>query len=87
VGNGILYSSFFPGEHSETGKEVLAAISDLTQSARKLGGFLLVESGPVEVRQAYDPVSQRSDYVLMRCLKKTFDPRNILNPGKVVGTI
>ena len=87
VGNGILYPSFFPGEHSETAKEILAAISDLTHSARKMGGFLLVESGPAGVRQAYDPVSQRSDYVLMKCLKQTFDPKNILNPGKVVGTI
>ncbi len=87
VGNGILYPRFFPREHSETGKEVLAAISDLTQSAKRLGGFLLVESGPVEAKQANDPISQRSDYVLMRCLKQTFDPRNILNPGKVVRTI
>ncbi len=62
---------------------MLAAIADLVQGADKLSGFFLVESGPTEIRQAYDLVSQRSDYELMRRLKRTFDPKNIFNPGKI----
>ena len=87
VGSGILHSSLFPEEHNARGSEVVAGIADLVQSADKLGGFFLVESGPAEVRQAYDLVSQRSDYELMRRLKRTFDPKNIFNPGKVVRTL
>ena len=63
---------------------MLALVSDLIQSANKLGGFFLVESGPPEIRQAYDFISQRSDYGLMKRLKQTLDPNSILNPGKVL---
>ncbi len=83
VGNGILYPRLFTEEHNAGDNEVPAAIAELVQGADKLGGFFLVESGPTEVRQAYDLVSQRSDYELMRRLKRTFDPKNIFNPGKV----
>ena len=87
VGSGILYPRLFREEHNAQDSEVLAAIADLVQSADKLGGFFLVESGSPEVRQAYDLVSQRSDYELMRRLKRTFDPKNIFNPGKIVRTL
>jgi len=83
VGNGILYSLISPKKNTQ-GSEVLSAIADLVQSADKLGGFFLVESGTPEVRQAYDVISQRSDYELMKRLKQTFDPNNILNPDKIV---
>ena len=83
VGNGILYPALFAQDNAEE-SEVLAAIADLVQSATKLGGFFLVESGSPEIRQAYDLVCQRSDYELMRRLKQTFDPNNIFNPGKMV---
>ena len=87
VGSGILYPRFFTEEQDARNDEVLAAIADLIQSADKLGGFFLVESGSPEVRQAYDLVSQRSDDELMRRLKRTFDPKNIFNPGKIVRTL
>jgi len=86
VGSGILRPKFFLRQHSDRDSTVLAAIADLVQSTDKLGGFFLVEGGPQEIRQAYDPVSQRSDYELMRCLKRSFDPKNIFNPGKMVRT-
>jgi len=87
VGNGILYPTLFTEERNARDSKVLAVITELVQSADKLGGFFLVESGPPEVRQAYDLVSQRSDYKLMRRLKQTFDPKNIFNPGKLVRTL
>ncbi len=84
AGNGILYASIFPEEHNIQDSQVLAALSELVRSASKLGGFFMVEKGPVEMRQAYDPLRQRSDYELMKRLKRAFDPRNIFNPGKLV---
>ena len=87
AGNGILYTSLFPGENDTRNIKLLATIADLVQSAAKLGGFFLVESGSPEIRQAYDLVSQRSDYERMKRLKQSFDPKNILNPGKMARAI
>ena len=83
AGNGILYTSLFPGENDTRNIKLLATIADLVQSAAKLDGFFLVESGSPEIRQAYDLISQRGDYILMKRLKRSFDPKNILNPGKL----
>jgi len=83
AGNGILYPALFSKNPDAQDNKMLAAIVDLVQSANKLGGFFLVESGPPEIRQAFDPISQRSDYGLMKHLKQTFDPQNIFNPGKI----
>ena len=87
VGNGILYPVLFSDGHNAQDSEMLTAIADLIQSADKLGGVFLIESGPLEVRQAYDLISQRSDYGLMRRLKQTLDPQNLFNPGKIVRTL
>jgi glycolate oxidase len=87
AGNGILYPVFSTEEQNTDNSEIQTAIAELVQSAEKLGGFLLVESGPREIRQAFDVFSRRSDYELMRQLKQTFDPNNILNPGKIVRTL
>ena len=86
AGSGILHPKFLLREHSDYDSTVLAAIAELVQSTDKLGGFFLVESGPQEIRQAYDLTSQRSDYELMRRLKQSFDPNNIFNPGKMIRT-
>ena len=84
AGNGILYPALFSKNHDAQDDEMLAALTNLVQSANKLGGFFLIENGPPEIRQAFDPVSQRSDYGLMKRLKQTLDPQNIFNPGKIV---
>jgi len=84
AGNGILYPTLFSKNHNTQNNEMLALVADLIQSAAKLGGFFLVESGPPEIRQAYDFISQRSDYGLMKRLKQALDPQSILNPGKVI---
>ncbi len=87
AGSGVLYVNLSPGKHDTQDDEVLATIAELVQCANQLGGFFLVESGPPEIRQAYDPVCRRSDYELMRRLKHSFDPGNILNPGKLVRSL
>lgn len=86
VGSGILYLALFAKDNAQQG-EVLVATANLAQSADRLGGFFVAESGPPEARQACDLVSQRSDYKLMRRLKRALDPQNIFNPGKMVRTL
>ncbi|MFC2047528.1 FAD-linked oxidase C-terminal domain-containing protein [Chloroflexota bacterium] len=86
VGSGILYPNFFL-EYNDWDNEVPRAIADVGQSAEKLGGFFLVESGPPQIREAYDIISQRSDYELMKRLKRILDPNIIFNPGKVVRSL
>ncbi|MFC1937391.1 FAD-binding oxidoreductase, partial [Chloroflexota bacterium] len=85
MGNGILYPAISAGKRTPEGG-LAAAITELAQSAERLGGFFLMENGPAEIRGSYDPVSRRSDYELMRNLKRTLDPQRIFNPGKVVRT-
>ena len=88
AGSGILYPALFAeGQGAQNGKKALAAVADLIQSAGRLGGFFLVERGSPEVRQAYDLISQRSDYELMKRLKRSLDRKNIFNPGKLVRTL
>ena len=87
AGNGILYPTLFSNGYNAQNNEMLTAIANLVQSANKLGGVFLVESGPLEVRQTYDLISRRSDYGLMRRLKQTLDPQNLFNPGKIVRTL
>ncbi len=82
--SGVLYPTFFSKSRDTQDNKILAVAADLIQSADTLGGFFLIESGPPEVRQAYDPVSQRSDYELMKRLKRALDPQSILNPGKII---
>lgn len=80
LGNGILYPTL--ADTNITSQ--LTAVTELSASAAKLGGFFTVESGPLEVRQASDLCRTRRDYELMKRLKSAFDPRNIFNPGKVI---
>jgi FAD/FMN-containing dehydrogenase len=84
AGNGILYPTLSSKNHHKQNNEMLALVADLIQRANTLGGFFMVESGPPEIRQAYDFISQRSDYGLMKRLKQALDPQSILNPGKVI---
>lgn len=72
-------------EQMSLGEMCLSRLFDLTLS---LGGTLSGEHGIGLVKQPYidreiDPVTLE----LMRCIKRQFDPRNILNPGKVFPSI
>ncbi len=78
-GNGILYPYFTAGD-----TDIARIISDMKQAAEGLGGFFIVEAAPLRVRKDISVLSHRSDYPLMKRLKKAFDPNNILNPGKLI---
>jgi glycolate oxidase len=76
----ILYDGYDP----EDVKRMEAATSDLFQLAIDLEGTLTGEHGIGLSKAPYmdlehDPVAMD----VMRTIKKTFDPNNILNPGKM----
>jgi len=71
-----------PDEYSSTGETITGAIYDLVA---ELGGSFSAEHGIGQLKRAYLPVYRAGpEYDLMRTLKKTLDPANILNPGKVI---
>ncbi|OLE53573.1 MAG: hypothetical protein AUG51_11940 [Acidobacteria bacterium 13_1_20CM_3_53_8] len=66
--------------------EVEAAIASLTRlrnTAKKLGGALVIEQAPTEIKNAVDAwgaLGAKAE--LMRRIKAELDPKNILSPGR-----
>lgn len=88
VGDGSLhYNVALPGELSpaagaETGQRLTAAIYALVD---ELGGSFSAEHGVGRAKKEYlAQYRGGSEIGLMRALKRTLDPMNILNPGKVI---
>ena len=88
VGDGnLLYNvslphSIEPEEFSKEGDRITEAIYDLVA---ELGGSFSAEHGVGQLKRAYLPKYRAGpEYQLMRTLKQTLDPANILNPGKVI---
>jgi FAD/FMN-containing dehydrogenase len=79
-GNGILYTYL-----TDEAEKLLNITGVLKKVAAGLGGFFLVESAPLSFRKEMTVLPPRSDYRLMRRLRTEFDPRNILNRGRLVG--
>lgn len=56
------------------------------ESATRCGGTLVVETAPENVRAQLDPWGPpREDFFLMEKLKRSFDPKRLLNRGRYVG--
>jgi FAD/FMN-containing dehydrogenase len=81
VGDGNLhYNVALPA--GADGEVVTAAIYELTH---ELGGSFSAEHGVGRLKRQYLPKYRgASEIELMRTLKKALDPKNILNPGKVI---
>ena len=71
-----------PEDRLNDGERITGAIYDLVA---ELGGSFSAEHGVGQLKRPY-LAHYRSgpEYDLMRMLKKTLDPANILNPGKVI---
>jgi glycolate oxidase FAD binding subunit len=60
--------------------------ASLRQSARRHGGYLIVESAPAAWKSAHDVWGPPpAGYDLMKGIKTAFDPRRLLAPGRFVG--
>ncbi len=79
-GSGILYTYL-----TDEVEKLVNVTGVLKKAAAGLGGFFLVESAPLSFRKEMSVLPPRSDYRLMRRLRTEFDPRNVLNRGRLVG--
>jgi len=71
-----------PEDRQIDGERITSAIYDLVA---EFGGSFSAEHGVGQLKRPYLARYRRGpEYDLMRMLKKTLDPANILNPGKVI---
>ncbi len=88
-GNGILYSYVMVDKNGRSKTETLVKlIKKLTSEAMKNEGNLVVESSPFSIKKKVDVWGKsRTDYQVMRRIKREVDPSNVLNPGRFLGGI
>jgi glycolate oxidase len=87
AGDGNLHVNILRGDLSESdwSQEVPKGIREIFLFVKSVGGTISGEHGIGLVQRPYlDIVFSKTELKLMRQIKKVFDPRGILNPGKVV---
>lgn len=86
AGDGNLHVNIIKGELSEDfwNQELATAIRELFTEVIKMGGTISGEHGIGLVQKPYmDLAFSETGLELMRGIKKIFDPKGILNPGKI----
>jgi len=86
AGDGNLHVNILRDEMCEEdwNKTVKVGIRELFERVKKLGGTISGEHGIGLVQRDYmDIMFSASHLELMRSIKKVFDPKGILNPGKI----
>lgn len=86
AGDGNLHVNIIKGELSNSAwnEELPLAITELFEEVVELGGTISGEHGIGLVQARYMPIAFSSIGLdLMRNIKATFDPKNLLNPGKI----
>jgi glycolate oxidase len=75
-----------PNSHGN--KEMTAALRELFQLVKELGGTISGEHGIGLIQKPYmDIMFREANIRLMQEIKRAFDPNNILNPGKIFNQI
>jgi glycolate oxidase len=85
MGDGNLHPTFLTDEKNvaEMGR-VEKAMTEIFEYAVKLGGTITGEHGVGLAKKAFLPKAIGDDSLgLMRRFKRTMDPDNLLNPGKI----
>jgi len=86
AGDGNLHVNIIRGELSEEQwtQELPKAIREIFEEVVRLGGTLSGEHGIGYVQKPYMPIAfPEVTLQLMREIKRVFDPKGILNPGKI----
>lgn len=86
AGDGNLHVNIIKGNLSDTfwNEELSTAIRELFTEVIKMGGTISGEHGIGLVQKPYmDLAFSHTGLDLMRGIKKVFDPKGILNPGKI----
>jgi glycolate oxidase len=83
AGDGNLHVNFLWNEQAER-PQVDRAIGLLMRATVELGGTLTGEHGIGVSKAEYLPIEQSEDLIaLQRDIKRAFDPKGLLNPGKI----
>jgi glycolate oxidase len=83
AGDGNLHCNFFWDDDQERAR-VDQAIEQLMEATIAMRGTLSGEHGIGVSKQQYLPLEQSPELIeLQRDLKRVFDPKNLLNPGKI----
>lgn len=86
AGDGNLHVNIIKGDLDDTtwNEKLPLGIREIFELCKKLGGTISGEHGIGLVQKPYmDVVMSEKHFELMRGIKKTFDPKGILNPGKI----
>lgn len=87
AGDGNLHINIVKGNMTDENwkKEVPKGIKEIFELTVKLKGTLSGEHGIGFVQKEYMPIAfSQMELELMKGIKKVFDPKNIMNPGKIL---
>jgi glycolate oxidase FAD binding subunit len=86
-GVGVIYFALLPAERNEQARvSATRTASELLAECSALGGHATIPWCPGEWKNALAVWGrERGDFEIMRKLKKVFDPRGVLSPGRFVG--
>ena len=86
MGDGNLHPTFLTDERNEEEMHrVEAAFEEIFDEAIRLGGTITGEHGVGVAKKKYLPrFADAASLRVMRALRRIFDPKGILNPGKVI---
>jgi glycolate oxidase FAD binding subunit len=90
AGCGMVYTHIPLSEHlyAEKGEALGHTVTALRDEVEKIEGSLVVHYAPRAFKERVDVWGTVGEaFPLMECLKKEFDPRGLLNPGRYVGGI
>jgi FAD/FMN-containing dehydrogenase len=85
VGNGLIYASFRLKGDAEQSAHLTEMLTAVRQGLSAERGYMVVESAPPALKTQFDcwgDVGPQAE--VMVGLKRAFDPRRVLNPGRFV---
>jgi FAD/FMN-containing dehydrogenase len=84
-GLGLAYA-YILGDSAMDLENVAKLGAALRAAAEQREGSMIIECGPVALKQKLDPWgTPRGDFVLMKRIKESVDPLGVLNPGRFLG--
>ncbi|RMF95873.1 MAG: FAD-binding protein [Candidatus Schekmanbacteria bacterium] len=86
AGDGNIHITMFPGSLSEEEwlKRYSVFCREIYVKTSELGGRIAAEHGIGAIRKDYLPISiKKAELNLLKEIKKAFDSKNIMNPGKI----
>jgi glycolate oxidase FAD binding subunit len=86
IGNGLVYASFQLNGAAEQSAKLAQKLTEMRQGLTTERGYIVVESAPPAFKTLFDcwgDVGPQAE--VMAGLKRAFDPRRVLNPGRFIG--